>query len=51
MTLYAPFPPFIERLIGTIRREYLDHIFFWNDRDLERKLATFLQYYNHKRVH
>jgi hypothetical protein len=22
--------PFIKRLIGTIRREYLDHCFFWN---------------------
>ncbi len=21
--------PFVERLIGTIRREYLDHVFFW----------------------
>ena len=43
--------PFVERLIGTIRREYLDRVFFWNTQDLERKLATFLQYYNHKRVH
>ena len=30
---------FIERLIGTMRREYLDHVLFWNARDLERKLA------------
>jgi putative transposase len=43
--------PFVERLIGTIRREYLDHVFFWNAQDLERKLGTFLQYYNHTRVH
>jgi putative transposase len=43
--------PFIERLIGTIRREYLDHTFFWNAQDLERKLATFLHYYNHTRAH
>ena len=28
---YAPVShPFIERLIGTVRREYLDHVFFWN---------------------
>ena len=28
--------PFVERLIGTTRREYLDHMLFWNARDLER---------------
>ena len=43
--------PFVERLIGTIRREYLDRAFFWNAQDLERKLGGFLQYYNHSRVH
>ena len=43
--------PFVERLIGTIRREYLDRIFFWNAQDLVRKLTTFLQYYSHNRVH
>ena len=25
--------PFVERLIGTIRREYLDHVFFGNGRE------------------
>ncbi|MEA3413234.1 MAG: hypothetical protein U9R74_17115 [Pseudomonadota bacterium] len=35
---YVPLShPFIERLIGTIRREYLDHALFWNTSDLERK--------------
>ena len=43
--------PFVERLIGTIRREYLDHVFFWNDRDLERKLVDFANYYNRERAH
>ena len=33
--------PFVERLIGTMRREFLDHVPFWNARDLERKLAEF----------
>ncbi len=36
---YVPIShPFIERLIGTIRREYLDQVLFWNASDLERKL-------------
>jgi len=43
--------PFVERLIGTVRREYLDHILFWNTVDLERKLGEFKDYYNHERVH
>src|SRR5690606_18835718 len=32
--------PFVERLIGTIRREFLDHVPFWTSTDLERKLKT-----------
>jgi putative transposase len=43
--------PFVERLIETIRREFLDHTLFWNAADLERKLETFRQYYNTHRVH
>ncbi len=49
---YVPIShPFVERLIGTIRREYLDHIFFWNAVELGRKLADFREYYNSYRVH
>ena len=34
---YTPIShPFIERLIGTIRHEYLDHTLFWNVIDLEK---------------
>ena len=33
--------PFVERLIGTIRREYLDQILFWSTADLETKLLDF----------
>jgi len=43
--------PFIERLIGTVRREFLDQTLFWNADDLERKLADFRIYYNHHRTH
>jgi putative transposase len=42
---------FVERLIGTIRREYLDRTLFWNRSDLERKLASYQTYYNHHRCH
>jgi putative transposase len=43
--------PFIERLVGTIRRELLDQIPFWSAGDLERKLLHFKDYYNRDRVH
>ncbi len=43
--------PFVERLIGTMRREFLDHVLFWNARDLERKLGEFQAYYNAARCH
>jgi hypothetical protein len=42
---------FVERLIGTMRREFLDHVLFWNARDLERKFADFEAYYNSARCH
>jgi putative transposase len=43
--------PFVERLIGTIRREYLDRIWFWGGSDLERKLEIYKTYYNQHRCH
>ncbi len=49
---YVPLShPLIERVIGTIRREFLDHVIFWNANDLERKLEGFRQYCNAHRVH
>ncbi len=48
---YSPVShPFTERLIGTVRCEYLDRLFFWNESDLERKLEQFESYYNQLRV-
>jgi hypothetical protein len=43
--------PFVERLIGTIRREYLDRTLFWTTADLEAKLIDFQNYYNGHRTH
>src|SRR5215469_14521650 len=43
--------PFVERLIGTIRREYLDRTLFWTTADLESKLLDFRTYFNHQRSH
>ncbi len=43
--------PFVERLIGTIRREYLERTFFWNTVDLTHKLSEFRDYSNEHRVH
>jgi putative transposase len=43
--------PFVERLIGTIRREFLDQILFWSLNDLDRKLCEFKVYYNQHRAH
>ena len=49
---YAPVShPFVERLIGTIRRELLDHVLIWNAIDQEGKLEEFRNYYNEHRVH
>jgi putative transposase len=43
--------PFVERLIGTVRREFLDQVLFWTARDLKRELTEFQVYYNEERSH
>jgi putative transposase len=44
---YVPLShPFVERLIGTVRREYLDRTLFWTTVDLENKLLEFRDYFN-----
>jgi putative transposase len=49
---YVPLShPFVERLIGTIRRECLDRTLFWTAPILEMKLLDFQRYYNAHRTH
>ena len=43
--------PFVERVIGSIRRECLDHFLVLNERHLRRLLRTYLTYYNTARPH
>ena len=43
--------PFVEHLIGTIRRECLDRTLFWTAADLEGKRLDFQQYFNGHRAH
>jgi putative transposase len=49
---YVPLShPFVERLIGTTRREYLDRTLLWTAADLEQKRRLFQDYFNRQRVH
>jgi transposase InsO family protein len=43
--------PFVERLIGSVRRELLDQTFIWTATDLENKLEEYQSYYNECRCH
>ena len=43
--------PFAERLIGTIRRELLDHVIVLNEGHLRRRLRSYLRYYHGSRTH
>ena len=43
--------PFVERLIGTLRRECVDRMLFWSASDLEHKLEAFQDFYNVHRAH
>ena len=43
--------PFVERLIGSIRRECLDHALILNDAHLRRLLRSYVAYYNRSRPH
>ncbi len=43
--------PFAERVIGSIRRECLDHVIVLNEWHLRRILASYLDYYHRSRTH
>jgi transposase InsO family protein len=41
----------VERVIGTLRRECLDHLIVSNEEHLRSVLTEFVQYYNRERPH
>ena len=43
--------PYAERLIGSIRRECLDHVIVFNERSLKRILRSYIDYYHDYRTH
>jgi transposase InsO family protein len=43
--------PYVERLIGTIRRDCLGHVIVFNERYLKRILADYFTYYHTRRTH
>jgi len=43
--------PFVERVIGSLRRECLDHVIIWNERGLRRHLHRYIAYYHRWRPH
>jgi len=42
---------FVERLIGSVRRECLDHVIVMNERHLRRILSAYFDYYHRWRTH
>jgi putative transposase len=53
--LTAPQSPwqnaYVERLIGSIRRECLDHVIILNETGLRRILKSYFEYYERSRTH
>jgi transposase InsO family protein len=43
--------PFVERLIGSIRRECTDHVIVLNETHLKNILCVYFQYYHNDRTH
>jgi putative transposase len=42
---------YVERVIGSIRRECLDYIVIFNERHLRRVLSSYADYYHRSRTH
>jgi hypothetical protein len=42
---------YVERVIGSIRRECLDHIVIFNERHLRRVMSSYVDYYQRARTH
>jgi hypothetical protein len=53
--LSAPRAPwqraYVERVIGSIRRECLDHVIILDEEGLRRVLSSYLRYYHTSRLH
>ena len=43
--------PYVERLIGSIRRECLNHVIVLGEKHLRRMLGAYLAYYHGSRTH
>ena len=43
--------PYVERVIGSIRRECLDHMIILGERQLKRVMRDYLRYYHGSRTH
>jgi len=43
--------PFVERVIGSIRRECLDHVIVLGERHLRRIIRSYIHYYHKSRTH
>jgi hypothetical protein len=43
--------PYVERVIGSIRRECLDHVIIFSERQLRRVLKGYFEYYHGSRTH
>ncbi len=43
--------PYVERLIGSLRRECLNHMIIFSERQLRRVLRDYLAYYHQARPH